>query len=131
MNQWDAPLLVVVAAAPGAALLAFTAAVFFWQRKIGAVSAVTLSLGVALTAELLFSLAVHTTHALYHLRDSLSALLGFPLFVYALTLLWLARRWRINAALVILVGTPGVICLYYLSGVVLMSSVCGINLGGC
>ena len=39
MNDWDSPLLVALAAAPGTALLALASAIFIWKRKIGAVSA--------------------------------------------------------------------------------------------
>ncbi len=131
MSQWDAPLLVAFAAAPGAALLAFSAAVILWRGQVGAVSAVSLSLGVALLVELLVSLAVHTSYALYELRGSIPALLGVPLAAYALTLTWLAIRWRINKPLVVVSGAFGLLGLYYLGGVVLMSSVCGISAGGC
>lgn len=131
MSQWDAPLLVAFAAAPGAALLAFSAAVFLRRRHIGAVSAVSLSLGVALLVELLVSLAVHTGYALYELRGSLLALLGVPVATYAVTLTLLTIRWRINKPLMLVSGAFGLLGLYYLGGVVLMSSVCGISLGGC
>jgi hypothetical protein len=131
MSQWDAPLLVAFAAVPGAALLAFSAALFLWRRHIGAINAVSLSLGVALLVELLVSLAVHTSHALYELRGSLIALLSAPVVAYAVTLTLLTIRWRINKPMVLVSGAFGLLGLYYLGGVVLMSSVCGISLGGC
>jgi hypothetical protein len=131
MSQWDAPLLVAFAATPGAALLAFSAAVFIQRRQIGAISAVSLSLGVALLVEVLVSLAVHTGYALYELRGSLLALLGVPLAAYAVILIWLTIRWRINKLIVLVSGAFGLLGLYYLGGIVLMSSVCGISLGGC
>ncbi len=131
MSEWDAPILAVFAAVPGTALLMLATAVFVRQRKIGAVSAVSFSLGIALSVELLLSLAVYTNDALYQLRGSLVALLGAPLFAYAVTLTWLAIRWRINTLVMLLSGAFGLIGLYYLGGVVLMSSVCAISLGGC
>jgi len=131
MSEWDAPLLVALAAVPGTALLALATAVFLRHRKIGAANAVSFSLGIALSVALLLSLAVHTTDALYQLRGSLIALLGAPLLAYAITLTWLAIRWRINTLVMLLSGAFGLIGLYYLGGVVLMSSACGISLGGC
>ena len=131
MSEWDAPILAVFAAVPGTALLMLATAVFVRQRKIGAVSAVSFSLGIALSVELLLSLAVYTNDALYQLRGSLAALLGVPLFAYAVTLAWLAIRWRINTLVMLLSGAFGLIGLYYLGGVVLISSVCAISLGGC
>ena len=131
MNDWDAPLLVALAAAPGTALLALAAAIFLRKRKIGAVTAVLFGAGVALWIELLLSLTAHTIDALYPIRDSLIALLGIPLFAYAVTLTWLAKRWRIYPPFILLGGFIGLIGLYYLGGVVLMSSVCGVSLGGC
>ena len=74
---------------------------------------------------------MHTVDALYPLRDSLMALIGVPLFAYAVTLTWLAKRWRINPLMIQLGGSFGLIGLYYLGGVVLISSVCGVSLGGC
>ena len=131
MNDWDAPLLVALAAVPGTALLALASAILLRKRKIGAVSAVLYGAGIALWIELLLSLAVHSVDALYPLRDSLMALLGVPLFAYAVTLTWLAKRWRINPLFILLGGFFGLIGLYYLGGVVLISSVCGVSLGGC
>ena len=131
MSDWDAPLLVALAAAPGTALLALASGIFLRKRTIGAVSAVLFGAGIALWIELLLSLSVHTVDALYPLRDSLMPLLGVPLFAYALTLAWLANRWRINLLFILLGGAFGLIGLYYLGSVVLMSSICGVNLGGC
>ena len=131
MNDWDAPFLVALAAAPGTALLVLAFAIFLRKRKIGAVSAVLFAAGIALWIELLLSLVVHTSDALYSLRDSLMALLSVPLFAYAVTLTWLAKRWRINPIFILLGGSFGLIGLYYLGGVVLVSSVCGVSLGGC
>ena len=131
MNDRDSPLLVALAAAPGTALLALASAIFIWKRKIGAVNAVLFSAGLALWIELLLSLAVHTIDALYPLRDSLMALLSVPLFAYAVTLTWLTKRWRINPLFILPGGFFGLIGLYYLGGVVLISSVCGVSLGGC
>ena len=131
MSEWDAPILAVFAAGPGTALLMLATAVFVRQRKIGAVSAVSFSLGIALSVELLLSLAVYTNDALYQLRGSLAALLGAPLFAYAVTLTRLVIRWRIKTIVMLLSGAFGLIGLYYLGGVVLMSSVCAISLGGC
>ena len=131
MTAWDAPLLVAFAAAPGSALLALASAIFLLKRKIGAVSAVLFSAGIALWIELILSLAVLTIDALYPLRDSLMYLLGVPLIAYAVTLTWLAKRWRINPLFILPGGAFGLIGLYYLGGVVLMSAVCGVSLGGC
>lgn len=131
MSEWDAPFLVALAAVPGTAVLALATAVFLRQKKIGAVSAVLFSVGVALWVELFLSLAVHTTDELYPLRGSVMVLIGVPVFAYAGTLIWLAIRWRISALLMLPGGIFGLIGLYYLGGVVLMSSVCGISLGGC
>ena len=131
MGEWDAPHLVALAAVPGTAVLAIETGVFFRQRKIGAVSAVLFGVGLALWVELFLSLVVHNIDALYPLRGSIVVLLGVPVFAYAVTLIWLAIRWQINALLMLLGGTFGLIGLYYLGGVVLISSVCGISLGGC
>ena len=131
MTDWDAPLLVAFAAAPGSALLALASAIFLLKRKIGAVSAVLFGAGIALWIALLLSLAVHNIDALYPLRDSLIALLSVTLFDYEVTLTWLAKRWRINPLFMLAGGSFGLIGLYYLGGVVLVSSVCGVSVGGC
>jgi hypothetical protein len=131
MNDWDAPVLVALAAAPGTAMLALAYAIFLRKRKIGAASAVLWGAGMALWIELFLSLAVHTIDTLYPLRNSLMALLGVPLFAYMVTLTWLAKRWRIKPFFILPGGFFGLIGLYYLGGVVLMSSVCSVSLGGC
>ena len=131
MSEWDAPHLVALAAVPGTALLAVATAVFLRQWKIGAMSAVLFSIGVALWLELLLSLAVHTIDELYPFRQSLILLLGVPVFAYSVAMLWMKIRWRISAVLMLLGGAFGLIGFYYLGGVVLISSVCGISLGGC
>ena len=131
MSHWEAPHLVAFAAAPGAALLVLAIALLLWRRRIDAVSAVSLSLGLALVVALLASLAVHTSSALYELRGSFTALLAIPLVSYAATLAWLTVRWRIKLPLVLASGAVGLLGFYYLGGVVLISSACGISLGGC
>lgn len=131
MNQWDHFFLVAIAAIPGPALLAFSCIVYFLRRRIGVVSAVSMSLGVALSLELIISVGVHASDLLYPFRGSLVALIGLPLVAYVGTLLWLTTRWRISKPLALLGGALGLPALYYMGVLVLMLSVCGISLGGC
>jgi peptidoglycan/LPS O-acetylase OafA/YrhL len=131
MNQWDHFFLVAVAAIPGPALLALSCIVYFLRRRIGVVSAVSMSLGAALCLELIISVAVHASDLLYPFRGSLVGLIGLPLVAYVGTLLWLTRRWRISKPLALLGGALGLPALFYMGVLVLMLSVCGISLGGC
>lgn len=96
MNQWDHFFLVAIAAVPGPALLALSCIVYFLRRRIGAVSAVLMSLGAALCPELFISVVVHASDLLYPLCGSLVGLIGLPLVAYVGTLLWLTTRWRIS-----------------------------------
>jgi hypothetical protein len=131
LNQWDHFFLVALAAIPGSALLALSWLVYFLRRRVGVVSAVSMSLGAALSLELMISVAVHASDLLYPFRGSLVGLVGLPLMAYLGTLLWLATRWRISRPLALLGGALGLPALYYMGVLVLMLSVCGISLGGC
>jgi len=131
MNQWDHSFLVAIAAIPGPALLALSCIVYFLRRRIGVVSAVSMSLGAALSLELVISVAVHASDLLYPLRGSLVDLIGLPLVAYVGTLIWLTTKWRISKPLALLGGALGMPVLYYMGVLVLMLSVCGISLGGC
>lgn len=131
MNQWDQFFLVAIATIPGPALLLISCIVYFLRRRIGLVSALSMSLGAALCLELIISVAVHASDFLYPFRGSFVGLVGFPLLTYVGTLLWLTIRWRISKPLALVAGALGLPALYYAGVFVLMLSVCGISLGGC
>jgi len=120
-----------MAAAPSFLLLAVAAAMFKWHRSVGPITAMIFSLGAALLAEFLLVVAAYGFNALYPLRQSLIALPGIPLLIYAITMISLSRQARIILPGAIASSSVGLVGLYFFGGFVLLTSACSYNSGGC
>jgi hypothetical protein len=127
----DSPNQLLLALAPVFLLLAIAAAMYLWQRSVGAISAALFSLAIALFALFLLVVAAYSSYGLYPIRQSLAVLVGVPLFAYAIAMVILT--WRSNVSLpgAMACGIVGLGALYRLSGFVLLTSVCSYGSGGC
>jgi hypothetical protein len=110
---------------------ASAAAIFLWQRSVGALVVTFLSLGVALLAALLLVFVTHGTSTFYGKGDSVIALVGLPLVVYAITLAMLMKQAGIRLPVAIATGAAGLAGLWLAGGYVLMFTTCSFNTGGC
>lgn len=124
-------ILLAMAAAPSFLLLAVAMGIFQWRRSIGAITAMMFSLGGALVVQLLLAVAAYGSDALYGLQESLVALVGVPLLVYAMTMAGLTKRATIPVLRAIACAAVGLVGLYYVGGFVLLTSACSFNSGGC
>lgn len=127
----DSPSQLLLALAPAFVLLALAAAMYLWQRSVGAISAGLCSLGIALFTQFILVVAAYSSYALYPIRQSLIVLLGVPLLAYAIAMVTFTWRSNMSVAGAMAVGIVGLGALYRLGGFVLMTSVCSYGSGGC
>lgn len=102
------------------------------RRKMHrAISATVLATGLALLVLVFLVVGAYGIDELESVADSRVVLLGLPLVCFAMALSVLARRGRLSLLSAAASGIVGVICLWYLGGVVLMLSACSFSPGGC
>ncbi|AOS97381.1 hypothetical protein AUP74_01951 [Microbulbifer aggregans] len=102
-----------------------------WIKNYKVISCVISSIGVALLAILVLVSIMYSSNAFSSLRASELVLIGLPLLVYAVALLFLARLANTSLALTCLFGMGGLLALYHLGGAVLMLSICSFDSRGC
>ena len=128
----NAVTMLLSALAPAVVLIALGVALSLHRRLRGAISATALATGLALLVSMALVAGVTGLDALGGWADSEGLLLGLPFAVFVLTLGVFARRDRLSAWRVVACGAVGVAGLWWLGGLVVMLTACGINPhGGC
>lgn len=121
-----------LAIAPVVLLLAVGVIPFIRKRVHKAVWATALAMGLALLVLQLFVIGTHSLDVLYGFADSRLMLFGLPLATFFISLGLLSHRSRLSPLIAASCGVVGIIGLWYLGGVVAVSTLCGISpSGGC
>lgn len=122
----------LLAMAPVVLLLAVGVAPFIRKRPHGAISSTALAMGLALFVLQLFLIGAHSLDSVHGFADSWLVLIGLPLATFFISLGFLSHRSKLSLLVAASCGVAGTIALWYLGGVVAISTVCGIDpSGGC
>ena len=125
--------LISEAAAPAVALIVIGGIWIFRRRRVNAIPATLLSIGVGLSALLLLVVFAYSfdNPLAFKVKDSLVFIAGLPLLIYGGALFVLLRRAGISTAGMVVYCLVGLIPLYFIGGFVLISSACSFGAGGC